>query len=657
MKILFRVALFWSAVLPCAAQAEQALADFVCVVVADDALPVQKAAAEELAHYIGEITGKELAVISVKEYLLSSQLVTSFFVGDKAAALALGKDVTLGPWKLEEYMLKTVPEGLVLTGSDAEGSPWSTNVSAGSMLAAYTLLDEYLGVHWFWPGDFGESVPKNADAKIPDLDVRKSPSFEIRSIGLGYPSSYHTRVFSDESRKWARRNRLGWVRSAVFGHAWFDAFNLRNDESFKAHPEWFALVNGERRPPQMCTTNPEVIDRMVEHVLEGKQQIMHISPSDGGGFCQCNNCTALDPPGVLSYDGKTTQLSDRIFTYANEIARRVGEKNPDKACGMFAYTFYNKPPLKIEKLEPNLYLSFVYQSAAHRDPENLAEWREKVSGWQKLGAKMVVREGWGNHYYHDMHFLHYDQIISNLSEANDLGFVAAYGEGSKNFASMAPNFWALTRMLWDPARDTEGLMDEYWQAAYGPVAAEMEAFFESYNQALNDNWAKRDRRLPTTGISYANVIGAWRRLIPEAAVAEAEKHIEAAAAKAPEGEYADRVRFHRFGHDYTRLMLELLESYRQLELLGVKVGSFNPPEVGKRDDPATRDALLHRAYELGEQREEMLLEHRDWAGPDEGLYAFTNDRGLRQWHKAVKAALGIDQETALTKEKLQKLAE
>ncbi|MGY8719774.1 MAG: DUF4838 domain-containing protein, partial [Verrucomicrobiia bacterium] len=135
-----------------------------------------------------------------------------------------------------------------------------------------------------------------------------------------------------------RRNRLGWVRSAVFGHSWFDAFNLRNDESFKTHPEWFALVNGKRRPPQLCTTHPEVIDRMVAHVLNGKQDIRHISPSDGGGFCECERCRALDVPGLLSYDGKTVQLSDRIFTYANEIARRVREANPEKGCGMFAYT-------------------------------------------------------------------------------------------------------------------------------------------------------------------------------------------------------------------------------------------------------------------------------------------------------------------------------
>jgi hypothetical protein len=48
----------------------------------------------------------------------------------------------------------------------------------------------------------------------------------------------------------------------------------------------------------------------------------------------------------------------------------------------------------------------------------------------------------------------------------------------------------------------------------------------------------------------------------------------------------------------------------------------------------------------------MLLAHRDWAGPDEGLYAFTNDAKIRQWHAAVKTALGIEKETPLTKTKL-----
>ena len=632
------------------ASGAQSLKDYQRVVIADDALPVQRAAAAELATYAGRVAGQKMEVIMLSK-LASSAPGLSFYVGNGAADSALGQSPT--PWKTEEWMLKTVKTGLVLAGHDETGDAWSIRTAAGSMLAVYTLLEDHLGVRWFWPGEFGEHVPRRANASIPTLDERRQPVFEIRSVQLGYPSTYHTKNFNAAERKWTRRARLGWVKSAVFGHSWDAAFELRKGETLKSHPEWFALVNGQRKPPQMCTTNPEVIERMVEYVLNGKQDIMNISPSDGGGFCECERCQALDVPGVMSYNKKQVQLSDRIFTYANEIARRVREKNPAKGCGMFAYTYYNKPPLKIAKLEPNLYLSFVFQSAAHRDPENLREWRESIAGWKKLEAKLVVREGWGNHYHHDMPIIHDRQIIANLAEASALGFVAAYGEGSKCFATMAPNYWALTHMMWNPKRDASNLMHDFYESAYGPVAKEMEAYFETYSHALDENWSKRDRFVNTTGIAYANVIGAWGKLIPSTAVDAAENHLKAAEAKAPDGEYGDRVKFHRHGQDYTRVVLGLLANYRRLSELGV-IKDFAASVKAQDNDPAETETLLKITYDLGEKREQLLLAHRDWAGPDEGLYAYTNDANIRQWHSAVKKALGIAQVSKLTKAELSK---
>lgn len=637
--------------------AEQRLSDYRRVVTADDAGAVAVAAAEELAHYVGRIIDHPLDVVPWSKYSPQSEGL-SFFVGAGACEKVVGK--TLGPWKDEEWLLRSItaetgPRGMLICGKDGDGDAWSARTSAGTMLAAYVLLDDHLGCRWFWPGPFGEHVPKNLDATVPMLDTRSTPAFMIRSVSTGY-TSYHTPEFKESSKRWARRSRLGWVRSAVFGHSWFDAFNLRNDDSFKQHPEWFALVNGKRRAPQMCTTEPAVIDRMVEFVLNGKSDIVNISPSDGGFFCQCERCQALDVPGRLAYDGKTVQLSDRIFTYANEVARRVREKNPNKGCGMFAYTFYNKPPVRIERLEPNLYLSFVYQSAAQRDAKNLQEWRDNVAGWKKLGAKMVIREGWGNHYYFDLPFLHHRRIIDNMSEAHRLGFIASYGEGSKNFATMAPNYWAMTRMMWNPKRDPASVMPEFYRDAYGPAAAAMQAFFDTYNRSLDEHWPERDRFVDTSGIAYANMIGSWRRLIPEPVVDEAEKHLKEAERLAPPGEYADRVALHRFGQDYTRLMLELLDTYRKLPETGLRFipfSSVNPTRTG--DDPAEQRRLLQKAYELGERREQMLLEHRDWAGPDEGLYSYANSDGKnRPWHENVKQALGIDKPSALTKGTLSK---
>ncbi len=161
-------------------------------------------------------------------------------------------------------------------------------------------------------------------------------------------------------------------------------------------------------------------------------------------------------------------------------------------------------PTNIQTLEPNLYVTFAYQAAGFLDPEALAEWRTSVAGGKKLGVKLVAREAWGLHYYADLPFPHDDLILANLREAYQAGFLGATGDGSKAFATQAPNFWALTRALWAPECDGARVMDEYYRSAYGPAAGEMRAFFETYRQALATNYSKRRRIVDTSLMASAS---------------------------------------------------------------------------------------------------------------------------------------------------------
>jgi hypothetical protein len=100
-------------------------------------------------------------------------------------------------------------------------------------------------------------------------------------------------------------------------------------------------------------------------------------------------------------------------------------------------------------------------------------------------------------------------------------------------------------------------------------------------------------------------------------------------------------------------MLDLLDRYRRLAELGMTMEFFSAGVETPRADPAERQRLAREALDLGERREQMLLAHRDWAGPDEGLYAFTNDSGIRQWHTNVKKELGLDKPSLLTRQSLK----
>lgn len=647
----------------CAMAVAQPLVRFSRVVVDPVESPAAMHAARELAEYVHRVAGRELLVIDLEQWRSQrSDADPVFFVG-RGAATAVMPDLDAGAWKTEQWLLRTVPQGLVLAGLDEDGNALSPQVASGTQLAVYTFLDEVLGVKWLWPGALGEQVPQRPDFVVPALDRGGVPRFAIRHISIGY-SRYHTEALKQDLALWTRRTRQGWSLQGWFGHSWYYAFELKKtgDENpwLAKNPEMFALVNGKRRGPQMCTTHPAVIDRMVEFVLnDTKNEITSISPSDGGGFCQCDAqtksaehkrlglpaCTELDEPEGLQQEF----ISDRMMTYANEIARRVRAKDPNKYVGMFAYTYYNRPPVRVRQLEPNLVLSFVFQAQAFLDERAWQQWHENVAGWQQVGARMVVREGWGNHYLLDLPFLHERQIGMEMNAADELGFIAAYGEGSKAFATQATNTWAVVRLMWDPKQDVNAVLDEFCQAAFGPAASAMKDYFAVYRDALATHWMQRRMVKPSLFVPYVNIVNSWDVLFPAEVVQAAEAKLQAARAIAPEGLYADRVAFFAIGQDYARIMLELLDCYRLLAHQGLKMDFFSVAVETPQRDEAVYQRLLKRAYELGEQREDLLLKHRDLPALDEGLYAFTNDANIRQWHTQVKKELGIDQATRLNR--------
>ena len=103
--------LAWAGAVP--ARADQRLADYRRVVLADRPGAVQRVAAEELARYVGRVSGRELEAVPAGK-LSGREEGLSFFVGEAVASGVLKRD--LGPWKEEEWLLRTVPGGLVVAG-------------------------------------------------------------------------------------------------------------------------------------------------------------------------------------------------------------------------------------------------------------------------------------------------------------------------------------------------------------------------------------------------------------------------------------------------------------------------------------------------------------------------------------------------------------
>ena len=98
------------------------------------------------------------------------------------------------------------------------------------------------------------------------------------------------------------------------------------------------------------------------------------------GFCQCDKCRALDSGQVIKEKGidaeeakpadrKNTSITDRIFTFANAVAREVQKTHPGKYVMNFAYSRYILPPQRIE-IHPSVVPQYALWSAyRHANPK------------------------------------------------------------------------------------------------------------------------------------------------------------------------------------------------------------------------------------------------------------------------------------------------
>jgi len=140
-------------------------------------------------------------------------------------------------------------------------------------------------------------------------------------------------------------------------------------EHFATHPEWFPQIGGQRQPGgvdagQLCVTAPGLPDAFADAVnalLETNPTLEYvsISPNDGSKWCECEACLALDERlsgnrlTELGLGGPRKYVGDRVFWFANEVARRVAPRHPMVKLLCLAYINYAEPPRSVS-LAPNV---------------------------------------------------------------------------------------------------------------------------------------------------------------------------------------------------------------------------------------------------------------------------------------------------------------
>jgi hypothetical protein len=423
----------------------------------------QRRAILELIHYVKEMSGAELEIEPAKIGM------TGCYVGTCSSFPWLKKD------------LKNLGEEGFSISSDGKNILLLANKPLGVRHVVNSFLMDQ-GCRWFFPGKVWEEIPQKLNIQVIS-SRQENPSFRMgRTIWYGY-GGYPQQV--TDQANWNYHNRMGSSAPVSIGHTWYGIDPVKD---FATHPDWFALVKGQRKASKLCYSNPEVIQQIIKYALnEAAKGAISVSltPDDGLGFCECNLCFgtakggkvkeeygsffATRPDGVL-----VCTVSETLFNAVNQVARAVGEKYPNVMLGCYGYSAYSHPPSF--KLEPNVFIQATTQY--RRTPLTL---QEQMDMWGKRASQVGIRGYWSV-YQWDWDNPGVGKFIPD-SIQKDLQFyyknnaTAFNTEASDNWAPRGLSYYIGSHLLWDVNANAKTLIKDFYEKAFGPAKRSMEQYY------------------------------------------------------------------------------------------------------------------------------------------------------------------------------------
>ncbi len=445
--------------------------------------PVVRLAASELQEFIRKATEVTLPIVNT-----ASPEKGHVFLGANPASNAAG--IALDDLQPEGFHLKTVGRDVHIVGADTHGNAQiiSSNypVQCGTMNGVYELLERHVGVLFAWHGELGTVVPHSDEIVLPKLDITDAPDWHYRTLAYG-PEGQEYKLFG-------RRLRLGSTLATGYGHAWFSILPV--EEYGAEHPEYFALVDGKRQTShylghnggQVCTSNEKVIEIFAKKAIDyfskdPTKAMFSISPNDGGGFCECDACRALDGGEMLADDPGKPVLTDRLLAFFNAIAQRVVKVHPDKLLSTHVYSYYQNPPRR-EKVHPNLWLSHATNSA-----EDQGHGWEQEHGHEKQWLALTRK------------FVKYDipynaassmnlmapvttHIGEKLKAEHAIGLFGAYEYMGQSYEQLGAGHYVMAKLMWDKDADVPALERTYYNGLYGPAGPDIAQYYHLLERRL-----------------------------------------------------------------------------------------------------------------------------------------------------------------------------
>ena len=529
----------------------------------------EAAAGQELQTYLWKLAtaggqaAEKLSIVSES----AAPSGTVIYVGRSAAVTRLGVSVD----DLEtahSFTIETHDDSLVLCGKGDLGTEY----------AVYTFLERYCGVRWLWPGETGECIPPRRTIEIGAICDREDPDFTLRVLGSMAPLPEGT-----PEPLWKKRNKVQTVSGYVPGHNW--AKLVPPDKYGPTNPEYFALVNGTREQDwnaydgqhgyQLCTTNPEVVQLSIDYVRRFFDEhpdadIYSIDANDGAGWCECPNCEALDtgkvrtiPSSGGTEDGSEARpvITDRIYTFVNQVAAGVKETHPDKYVLHLAYSDYIEPPERVRPLD-NVVVQITLNCECHYDPAYKEDQWRLIRAWSQVTPNLMLYEYFNHTWKLQLPRAIHHSVGASIPYYRQCGARFFSAQASDDFGNEGLTLYLAAKLLWDSSLDVDELVADYCEHAF----AEGAAFGRRYFARLEALW---DAALAELGPRWGGNPHVYLTMLTPETIAELKGYLTEALRLAQSAAAQERIRFFLDGWQFYEAEVTAFRHLRDLADQGI----------------------------------------------------------------------------------------
>ncbi len=561
------------------------LSTFERIVCSPDATKPELYAAGEFQTLFKGLTGKELKI--------------------GQAASKSGKNILIGARAFVSSGFKANTDGLEEEGFriDIQDDNLSVYGGAprGTLYGVYEFFEQYCGVryltydHTYYPPE-----GKEKDFRIKGRSYRYVPPFVFRWSYYGETNQNPAFAARLRTNTVEGPEELGGITGyKLVGHN--VAYLVPPAVYGKEHPEYYALVDGRRLlemhggGPQLCLTNPDVLEIVVKATLDAIEKNpdvknFNIAQMDNGGYCICDSCAALD--------AREGSHAGTMLSFVNAVAERIEKVHPEVLIGTYAYEYTRKPPKTIRARDNVLIqLCSIECCTFHAvdDPtcsQNRAFCAD-MDGWKEKAKNIFIWNYNTNFRAYLLPFPNLRSIGKNVeyfADNNGRGvFMQAAGDGLSTELSDLRNY-VMSRCLWKPGRDSWKEAMEFCRLHYAESAQPIIDYLTWYHQLI-DKEKKHPGCFPTEASLCIN---------PETAK-RIEKYFDGALVLAKSDEVRSRVEKASLCAYRAKLSAATMK-------LKYENGVCKPAVDNGDEDLPARYTELCRKYNVGRESEYMSNE-------------------------------------------------